>query len=82
MQVEVGGLQKEARRLNEAFARYIRHGMPLVTLKAAMTLDGKIAAAACRKFCEQNSGYSRAEDGSRARSRARTCRNCGTRMTR
>ncbi|HEY3975152.1 MAG TPA: bifunctional diaminohydroxyphosphoribosylaminopyrimidine deaminase/5-amino-6-(5-phosphoribosylamino)uracil reductase RibD [Candidatus Sulfotelmatobacter sp.] len=43
VQVEVGALEEEARRLNEAFARYIRHGTPLVTLKAAMTLDGKIA---------------------------------------
>ncbi|HZQ96171.1 MAG TPA: bifunctional diaminohydroxyphosphoribosylaminopyrimidine deaminase/5-amino-6-(5-phosphoribosylamino)uracil reductase RibD [Candidatus Sulfotelmatobacter sp.] len=43
IQVDVGGLEEPARRLNEAFARYIRHGMPLVTLKAAMTLDGKIA---------------------------------------
>jgi diaminohydroxyphosphoribosylaminopyrimidine deaminase / 5-amino-6-(5-phosphoribosylamino)uracil reductase len=43
VQVEVGLLQEEARRLNESFARYIRHGTPLVTLKAAMTLDGKIA---------------------------------------
>ena len=41
--VEVGQLEDQARRLNEAFARYIRHAMPLVTLKAAMTLDGKIA---------------------------------------
>ncbi len=41
--VEVGRLEDQARRLNEAFARYIRHGSPLVTLKAAMTLDGKIA---------------------------------------
>ncbi len=41
--VEVGGLEEQARRLNEAFAQYIRHGTPLVTLKAAMTLDGKIA---------------------------------------
>ena len=41
--VEVGRLETEARLLNEAFARYIRHGVPLVTLKSAMTLDGKIA---------------------------------------
>jgi diaminohydroxyphosphoribosylaminopyrimidine deaminase/5-amino-6-(5-phosphoribosylamino)uracil reductase len=41
--VEVGLLEAEARRLNEAFARYIRHSIPLVTLKSAMTLDGKIA---------------------------------------
>ena len=43
VQVEVGRLEDQARRLNEGFARYIRHGTPLVTLKAAMTLDGKIA---------------------------------------
>ena len=43
VQVEVGGLEEQARRLNESFARYICHGTPLVTLKAAMTLDGKIA---------------------------------------
>ncbi|MGA8764012.1 MAG: bifunctional diaminohydroxyphosphoribosylaminopyrimidine deaminase/5-amino-6-(5-phosphoribosylamino)uracil reductase RibD [Candidatus Sulfotelmatobacter sp.] len=42
--VEVGLFEEQARRLNEAFARYIRHGVPLVTLKAAMTLDGKIAS--------------------------------------
>ena len=41
--VEVGRLEEHARRWNEAFARYTRHGTPLVTLKAAMTLDGKIA---------------------------------------
>ncbi len=41
--VEVGRQEAEARRINEGFARYIRHGVPLVTLKAAMTLDGKIA---------------------------------------
>lgn len=43
--VEVGGLEEEAHRLNDGFARYIRHGVPLVTLKSAMTLDGKIAPA-------------------------------------
>jgi diaminohydroxyphosphoribosylaminopyrimidine deaminase/5-amino-6-(5-phosphoribosylamino)uracil reductase len=41
--VEFGILEEEARALNESFAKYIRHRIPLVTLKAAMTLDGKIA---------------------------------------
>jgi len=45
LQVEVGRLEEQARKLNEAFARFIRHRTPLVTLKAAMTLDGKIAPA-------------------------------------
>ena len=43
LEVEVGLGADEARKLNESFAKYIRHKTPLVTLKAAMTLDGKIA---------------------------------------
>lgn len=34
----------EAAQLNEPFAHFMRTGRPLVTLKAAVTLDGKIAA--------------------------------------
>lgn len=45
IKVEVGLFQAEAKKLNESFARYIRRGKPLVTLKSAMTLDGKIADA-------------------------------------
>ena len=41
--VETGLLEAEARRINEAFARYILTRLPLVTLKSGMTLDGKIA---------------------------------------
>jgi diaminohydroxyphosphoribosylaminopyrimidine deaminase/5-amino-6-(5-phosphoribosylamino)uracil reductase len=38
-----GLLAEDCMRLNESFANYIRRHMPLVTLKTAMTLDGKIA---------------------------------------
>src|SRR5579872_4882561 len=43
IEVSTGLLEAEARALNEAFAKYIIHKTPFVTLKAAMTLDGKIA---------------------------------------
>src|ERR1700732_497328 len=43
--VEVGLFEAEAKKLNESFAKYIRQRKPLVTLKSAMTLDGKIADA-------------------------------------
>jgi diaminohydroxyphosphoribosylaminopyrimidine deaminase/5-amino-6-(5-phosphoribosylamino)uracil reductase len=43
IEVIEGLREAEARKLNEAFARYIRHQQPFVTLKTAMTLDGKIA---------------------------------------
>jgi diaminohydroxyphosphoribosylaminopyrimidine deaminase/5-amino-6-(5-phosphoribosylamino)uracil reductase len=43
--VQVGLFEAEAKKLNESFAKYIRCGKSLVTLKSAMTLDGKIADA-------------------------------------
>jgi diaminohydroxyphosphoribosylaminopyrimidine deaminase / 5-amino-6-(5-phosphoribosylamino)uracil reductase len=43
IEIATGILEQEARDLNESFAKYIRHKTPLTTLKAAMTLDGKIA---------------------------------------
>jgi diaminohydroxyphosphoribosylaminopyrimidine deaminase/5-amino-6-(5-phosphoribosylamino)uracil reductase len=45
IKVEVGLFEAEAKKLNESFAKYILRGKPLVTLKSAMTLDGKIADA-------------------------------------
>lgn len=41
--VETGLLAAEAERVNEAFFLFHRAGRPFVTLKAAQTLDGKIA---------------------------------------
>jgi diaminohydroxyphosphoribosylaminopyrimidine deaminase/5-amino-6-(5-phosphoribosylamino)uracil reductase len=42
--VEVGILEKECRLLNQAFIKHTTTGIPLVTVKAAATLDGHIAA--------------------------------------
>ena len=38
--VEVGLLNEAALRLNASFTKFVRHGLPLVTLKAAVSLDG------------------------------------------
>jgi diaminohydroxyphosphoribosylaminopyrimidine deaminase/5-amino-6-(5-phosphoribosylamino)uracil reductase len=42
--VTVGIHDAAARELNEDFAKWIRTGLPFVTLKTALTLDGQIAA--------------------------------------
>lgn len=39
----IGVKEAAARRLNEAFAKFIRTRRPFVTLKAGLTLDGRIA---------------------------------------
>jgi diaminohydroxyphosphoribosylaminopyrimidine deaminase/5-amino-6-(5-phosphoribosylamino)uracil reductase len=46
IETAVGVCQSEARRLNESFARWIQHRRPLVLMKVAMTLDGRIAPPA------------------------------------
>jgi len=46
IEVAVGILDAQAHGLNRAFEHWIVHRTPLVTLKAAMTLDGKIATQA------------------------------------
>jgi diaminohydroxyphosphoribosylaminopyrimidine deaminase / 5-amino-6-(5-phosphoribosylamino)uracil reductase len=54
-----------AAELNEAFLHFMRTGRPLVTLKAAVTLDGKIAAP------EDNGGWITSE---KARAHVQTLR--------
>lgn len=45
IEVVTGVLEREARRLNEAFFKWITKGIPFVILKIAVSLDGKIANA-------------------------------------
>ncbi len=58
VRVTTGVLKKEAELQNEAFLKWIRTGIPFVTLKMAQSLDGKIAS---------RTGESRWISGSQAR---------------
>ena len=45
IKVEVGLLEAECRRLNEAYTRYICDGRPFVVVKIAQSLDGRVATS-------------------------------------
>lgn len=65
VEVETGCLEAEARRAHAGFLARLRAGRPMVTLKAATSLDGRIAAAG---------GASRWISGERARTLAHLMR--------
>jgi diaminohydroxyphosphoribosylaminopyrimidine deaminase / 5-amino-6-(5-phosphoribosylamino)uracil reductase len=44
LEVRVGVLEEVAARLNEAFAKHVRTGLPFVVWKMAASLDGRVAA--------------------------------------
>ncbi len=72
VQVEIATeYQLEAAKLNEPFLHFMRTGRPLVTLKSASTLDGKIAAP------EDNSGWITSE---RARAHVQELRHASDAM--
>ncbi len=43
IKVTVGECEQEAHEINEAYVKYITRGLPFVTVKFAVSLDGKIA---------------------------------------
>jgi diaminohydroxyphosphoribosylaminopyrimidine deaminase / 5-amino-6-(5-phosphoribosylamino)uracil reductase len=65
--VSVGLEEERAMRLNEDFAKWVRTGVPFVTLKTALTLDGQIAV---------RSGHSTAITGDGARQAVHRLRHC------
>jgi diaminohydroxyphosphoribosylaminopyrimidine deaminase / 5-amino-6-(5-phosphoribosylamino)uracil reductase len=66
LEVVTGVLDTAAKKLNEAYIKYITTGTPFVTLKIAQTLDGKIATA---------SGESKWITGEKAREEGHRLRN-------
>jgi diaminohydroxyphosphoribosylaminopyrimidine deaminase / 5-amino-6-(5-phosphoribosylamino)uracil reductase len=56
IEVEIGLFEDEAKTLNEAFAKFIRTRKPLVVLKGAVTLDGRIGAGGKKGFTTYISG--------------------------
>lgn len=58
IEVETGLFESESRLINEDFNKFIVSGLPFVTIKTAMTLDGKIATV---------TGHSRWVTGEEAR---------------
>ncbi|MBW5446695.1 bifunctional diaminohydroxyphosphoribosylaminopyrimidine deaminase/5-amino-6-(5-phosphoribosylamino)uracil reductase RibD [Cohnella sp. CFH 77786] len=65
VETAVGVLEGRAKALNEAFVKYIVSGLPFVTLKTAVTLDGRIAT---------KTGHSRWITGPEARQAVHTLR--------
>jgi diaminohydroxyphosphoribosylaminopyrimidine deaminase / 5-amino-6-(5-phosphoribosylamino)uracil reductase len=45
IEVITGVFEREARQINDGFARHIRTGLPFVILKSGLSLDGRIAPA-------------------------------------
>ena len=53
IEVSLGVLQQQARELNDAFAHFIQHRTPFVTLKAALSADGKLAPPPAARYPNQ-----------------------------
>jgi diaminohydroxyphosphoribosylaminopyrimidine deaminase/5-amino-6-(5-phosphoribosylamino)uracil reductase len=53
VEVTLGVLEQQARDLNDAFAHFIQHRTPFVTLKAALSVDGKLAPPPASRYPNQ-----------------------------
>jgi diaminohydroxyphosphoribosylaminopyrimidine deaminase/5-amino-6-(5-phosphoribosylamino)uracil reductase len=53
IEVTLGTLQQQAQDLNDPFAHFIQHRTPFVTLKAALSADGKLAPSPAHRLPNQ-----------------------------
>jgi diaminohydroxyphosphoribosylaminopyrimidine deaminase/5-amino-6-(5-phosphoribosylamino)uracil reductase len=53
IEVTLGVLEQKARDLNDAFAHFIQQRTPFVTLKAALSVDGKLAPPPASRYPNQ-----------------------------
>jgi diaminohydroxyphosphoribosylaminopyrimidine deaminase / 5-amino-6-(5-phosphoribosylamino)uracil reductase len=53
IEVSLGVLEQKARDLNDSFAHFIQHHTPFVTLKAALSVDGKLAPPPASRYPNQ-----------------------------
>jgi diaminohydroxyphosphoribosylaminopyrimidine deaminase/5-amino-6-(5-phosphoribosylamino)uracil reductase len=53
IEVVTGVCRQQARNLIEAFTHFVRHGTPFVTLKAALSADGKLAPPPASRYANQ-----------------------------
>jgi diaminohydroxyphosphoribosylaminopyrimidine deaminase/5-amino-6-(5-phosphoribosylamino)uracil reductase len=53
IEITLGLLEQQARNLNEAFAHFIQHRTPFVTLKAALSADGNLAPPPASRYLNQ-----------------------------
>ena len=53
VEITIGTLQQQAQDLNDAFAHFIQHHKPFVTLKAALSADGKLAPSPAHRLPNQ-----------------------------
>jgi len=67
IKTRIGILEEECKKLNEPFVKWIKCKMPFVAVKAAMSLDGKIAT---------NTGNSKYITGKEARRYVHNLRSC------
>lgn len=72
IEVHVGLLEEEARKLNEPFACWIQTHKPFVTLKSALTLDGQLSLTQAKTVAAKHAAPAKSAKSAQEETRERT----------